>query len=248
MLLASLVPSRAAAHSSGIVGYSGKQGTICTNCHSGGDEPDVKLTGPAALAPGTSGTYVFTIHATVSRQAGAGFNVAASAGSLATAGTNQQRILDELTHKRPETVTAATRDATWTFKWTAPAAPGTYTLYAAGNSVNDNDTQSGDNARATTLPVTVGDVPVPTTTPTRTPPPANTPTPTATPTETPPATATGDANCDGVVSAADVSAAVAAFGTAPTTCAGVDVTGDGAIDADDAGKIVALLFQDASAE
>ena len=243
VLVASLLPGAAAAYSSGIVGYSGKQGAICTNCHSGGDTPDVTLAGPVALAPGATGTYVFTVHATVSRQLGAGVNISASAGTLATVGTNEQRILDELTHRRSQTVDSTSRDATWSFKWTAPAAPGTYTLYAAGNSVNNNGTPSGDNARATTLVVTVGNAPAPTTTPTTTPPPANTPTPTA----TPPAGAAGDANCDGVTSAADLPAVLVAFDGSPGPCAGGDVNGDGVVDADDVADVVALLFADAHA-
>ena len=166
VLLALLVPGVAAAYSEGVVGYSGKQGAICTDCHGGGDKPDVSVEGPAALAPGATGVYAFTVHATVSRQPGAGFNVAASAGTLATNESGEQVIAGELTQKTPKQVNAS-RNATWSFKWTAPAAPGTYTLYAAGNSVNNNDGTGGDNARATTLAVSVGDAPVPTATPTR---------------------------------------------------------------------------------
>ena len=48
-----------------------------------------------------------------------------------------------------------------------------------------------------------------------------------------------------MVSAADLSAVLVAFDGVPGACAGVDVNGDGVVDADDLGEVVELLFEDA---
>ncbi|MEO8604172.1 MAG: hypothetical protein ABI629_16470 [bacterium] len=67
-----------------------------------------------------------------------------------------------------------------------------------------------------------------------------TPTPTATPTV---ASDAGDANCDGRLSAPDLSATLrAAAPLAVANCA-TDLTGDAVIDAADAAALVALLFE-----
>jgi hypothetical protein len=80
---------------------------------------------------------------------------------------------------------------------------------------------------------------------------APTPTPTATPTpvrtNTPTASATpfipGDANCDGSVSAADVSTELNLFGKESHPC-GSDAVPDGRIDELDLGALVTLIFED----
>lgn len=93
----------------------------------------------------------------------------------------------------------------------------------------------------------------PSQTPTRTPSaqtaPSSTATPTASPAPpTPTSTATaggpkrGDANCDGAISAADVTALVRALGVEPPPC-GADTNGDGDVDTDDLNAVVTALFR-----
>jgi len=169
------------AYSTGITGYSGKQRVICTQCHSGGDRPSVSFSGPTVVDPGNTQTYVFMVHsANIGKQTAAGFNVAASDGTLKTAPGQQERVVGgELEHIRPQRNDAG-GNATWEFKWQAPTTPGNYILWGAGNSVNLDGTNSGDNAEATMLFVAVGGVP--TITPTVAP---DSPTPPAPATSTP---------------------------------------------------------------
>ncbi|MGD9763829.1 MAG: choice-of-anchor V domain-containing protein [Candidatus Binatia bacterium] len=185
------------ANRTGIVGRSGKQGAICTQCHGGGARPTVTFSGPSQLAPGAMATFRFEVQAGSAAQTGAGFNVASSAGTLAAiAGQGAKMLAGELTHSAPKD-NDASHVAGWDFSWTAPTQPGTYRLFGAGNSVNLNNAQTGDNAAATTLDVVVGAVAeTPTATPTATAIPATatasaTATRTATQTSVPTATPTG---------------------------------------------------------
>jgi len=177
----------AAANSGGITGVSGKQGGICNSCHGGGVAPDVSFIGPGEMAIGSSATFRFEVHSKVPVQRAGGFNVAAAAGTLTViAGQESRRSNGELTHTEPKN-NDDQQIAAWEFTWTAPANPGTYRLFGAGNSVNRNGQSSGDRAAKTTFVVDVVVALDPTATPTPTPPP---PTASATPTVPPTATAT----------------------------------------------------------
>jgi HYDIN/CFA65/VesB-like, Ig-like domain len=144
-------PQKAWAHASGISGYSGKTGSICNSCHSGGTTPTVVLTGPTSLA--TSSTAVYTLTITGGAAVVGGLDVAKSAGTLQATGPNTQLMSGEVTQ------TAATSfsggSLAFTFTLVAPSTAGTVTLYAAGLSANGNGSTSGDKAAATTLAVTV---------------------------------------------------------------------------------------------
>ena len=94
---------------------------------------------------------------------------------------------------------------------------------------------------------TVTQVATPTSTqpPTETPPPTPTVTPTATPTPPDSVPTPGDANCDGTVSAADVSSLVALFeGIAPLVCGGVDANQNGMLDDGDLPATIDVIFQE----
>jgi hypothetical protein len=191
VVLSSAAAAPAFATSSGIVGFSGKTGLFCSSCHTGGAVPDVVFEAPdgTELAAGTVATFRFRITSARNQQSRAGFNVAASAGTLAVAeaGTRSQIFqgLPELTHTTPRQ-NDANRDAVFAFTWTAPAAPGTYTLFGAGNSVNGNGLQTGDRSDTTTLGINV----VAGASPTPSPIPTATVTATMLPTQTPTATVT----------------------------------------------------------
>jgi hypothetical protein len=51
------------ARSSGITGYSGKNGSTCTACHTNNSKPipTMTLSGPTQLLPGDTGNYTLTI-------------------------------------------------------------------------------------------------------------------------------------------------------------------------------------------
>ena len=143
------------ANSFGIVGYSGIAGFICTACHGGGTVPTVAFAGPRTLDSGATGTFTFTVNSNApASQVATGLDVAVSGGTLIAGESDEQVLGDELTHTQPKANDSEGR-AVWTFQWQAPPAPGTYTFFGAGNSVNLNTQNSGDNAAGTTLRVQV---------------------------------------------------------------------------------------------
>ena len=186
------------ATSTGIVGRSGKQAITCNGCHGGGVVPSVTFDGPTTLAPGTTGTFTFTVHSNdADVQLRAGFNVAASGGTLRIVTGQPEKVLSgELTHTAPQPVADLTGDVTWTFRWQAPARAGDHMFWGAGNSVNFDHSTSGDRVATTTYGIVVGAAAAsPTASPTDGPP-SPSPSPTAvasatatqtsTPTVTPP--------------------------------------------------------------
>lgn len=144
------------AHQDGITGLY-QNG--CGACHGGAanNATQLSLTGSASVKAGAQETYTFRV-ANANKTA-AGFNLAILSGAGAKqsdlAGANGIQLFDgELTHTQPKGFTNGGAD--FQFKWTAPAAHGTYTLYAAGNAVNENQANSGDvwNTFSKTLTVT----------------------------------------------------------------------------------------------
>jgi hypothetical protein len=72
-----------------------------------------------------------------------GFNVAASFGTLDTIlGMGTRKESDELTHSFPKAFINDT--VSWNFTYTAPNTPQTDTLFATGNSTNDDLTSDSD--------------------------------------------------------------------------------------------------------
>ena len=209
------------ANSGGITKRSGKQGSTCLACHGGGVAPEVRFIGPAELGVGALATYRFEVQSRVPNQRAAGFNVAASAGTLATLPQQGERLSSgELTHTGPKSNTD--KVAAWEFTWTAPDAPGTYTLFGAGNSVNLNGQSSGDRSSTTTFDIVVADAATPTPTPTDTPLP---PTPTATVTPPP---ATNTAPPTGTATPPTLGSPTATRTVGTVVCAG-DCDGGGAV-------------------
>lgn len=269
VLAGMLLPAAATANQGGITGVSGRQGVTCSSCHSGGSAPQVQLGGPAEMPPGAVATFRFTVtSAAPATQRFAGFNAAASAGTLDVIdGQGARRLGAELTHSARK-ANAAGGTAFWDFTWQAPAAPGDYTLFAAGNSVNGNGLQTGDAAAATTLVVRVL-ASTPTATLTPLPPSPTVPaastetasatatrreTPTSTTTRTATASATptptlaptgpslGDVDCDGRVAVADLLALARAIGTEVSECELADANCDGEIDQGDLETVIGRLF------
>ena len=143
------------AFSTGIVGFSGKTGSICSVCHSGGQVPVVALSGPAAVTPGQVVNYTLTITSSNPiSQTAAGLNVATSDGILQSLGPDTQTLNNEITHTGPKP-NDANGVASFTFAWTAPDTLGLVMMYAAGNSVNQNGANTGDAPNSTTKQIWV---------------------------------------------------------------------------------------------
>lgn len=194
-----LMPRSADANSFGITNFSGKRTFFCITCHAGGDPPGVapvvtfEAPGGTTMAVGAIATFRFRVTSmSIPKQTHAGFNVASSDGVVGITdpvGTLTQEVFGEveITHSEPR----ANDDrgvAVFEFSWRAPTTPGTYTLYGAGNSVDDDDSELGDGSAHTTLAIDV--IGPPTATPTHTATVTPTATPTSTATETPTPTPT----------------------------------------------------------
>ncbi len=128
------------ASSGGITGKTPKNGNGCT-CHgSSAAAVTVSINGPATLTPGETADYSITISGGPLTRGGT--NIAASAGTLVNASTDLRVASGELTHTAPKAPAGGT--VTFNFKYTAPATAGDITLYASGNSVNNNGSSNGD--------------------------------------------------------------------------------------------------------
>ena len=138
----------------------------CNQCHGGGIQPDVRLLGPASVAPGSVTEYTFEVD-TVGSQNLAGLNVSAPNGELQFGGGNSANTqlvslgsnptVQEITHTAPKSPSAGT--VRFSFLWEAPMTPGVTTITAWGNAVNGSSTVAGDAARSDELDVTVSAVP-----------------------------------------------------------------------------------------
>ncbi|MFN8643307.1 MAG: choice-of-anchor V domain-containing protein [Candidatus Binatia bacterium] len=214
-----LVAAPAAARQGGIVDYSD---IGCTDCHdvTGIPTPTVEIIAPAMVQANTEVTVQVVVTRPADTQLGAGFNFAAAAGDVRVGTDRGVRRAENRRLKRFELTHAGPRDydangqASWSFVWLTPSAPGDYALTAAGNSVNLDNDSTGDASAFTMLTVRVVGADA-------------TPTPTVTPA---PACA-GDCNGDGAVAINELISGVnIALGTAPVgTCASIDANGDGRV-------------------
>jgi hypothetical protein len=251
------------AFSDGIFGSSGRNGSFCTSCHSGGVVPEVafEAVDGVELAPGAVATFRFRVTSRDSRQRHAGLGVAASGGTLVVTDSGTHLVgfgtTFDLSHTEPRR-NDANDTATFELRWQAPATPGTYTLFGAGNSVDLNRNAGGDNAARTTLALSVVAISTPTPTATASPSatatspetPTATEEPTLTATETPPFTPTptvtvagdcaGDCDGGGDVTVDEIVRGVnIGLGTRPVAdCLAFDTTGDGLVTVD---EIVAAI-------
>jgi hypothetical protein len=143
-------------HSTGISGYSSKQGVICTFCHSGGTAPTVKLVGPMYVLHDSTVRYTFTVSGGQKVAAGLDVAIDDNSGTLAATDTGTHLDNNEVTHDMPRNVDS-NGDAAFFFDYTAPSTAMSLAMYAAGNSVNLNFADTGDNARAKSIKIAVVD-------------------------------------------------------------------------------------------
>ena len=151
-------PALLLAKPEGKVQKSGKQGSYCNSCHnSPGDStaPTVSFGAEVEIFAGQKKNFTFKIERTSESHTKCGFNIAADAGTLSAESPNIRKQSGELTHTAPWGYDDSTDLCIFPFQWTAPDELGTYTLYAAGNSVNDNDATSGDFPATTTVEIEV---------------------------------------------------------------------------------------------
>ena len=108
------------------------------NCH--GTLPtggvSVSITGPQQVQPLSTHSYTISVSGGPSSTLG-GFGLRPTAGTL-VAGTTSRVSGGELVHNSPDA-------RSWTFQWTAPAAPGTVNVYAVGLAADGTGDEDGDS-------------------------------------------------------------------------------------------------------
>ncbi|MFN3201355.1 MAG: choice-of-anchor V domain-containing protein [Bradymonadia bacterium] len=155
-LAGTLLPLTAQANSAGRPGADVAEMGCATGlgCHDGeGTSPLVELALTAdPIAPGETIDITVTVEGD---GAVAGITAAASDGTLAGDGETTRDLLGTVTQNAMAQEFAGGQ-ATFTMRWTAPDAEGTYTLFVAGNNANGDRTITGDNWTTTTAELVVG--------------------------------------------------------------------------------------------
>ena len=131
------------ARLTGIPGRTSLGNGLGCSCH-GASSSNVTavIIGPETLETNEIGTYVFTLSGGPAIKGGMDF--ASSAGDLnaISPGLRKDAATGDIFHSAPGPCVAGF--LTYAVELTAPASPGTVTLAAAGNSVNDSGTNIGD--------------------------------------------------------------------------------------------------------
>lgn len=131
------------AFSSGITGRTKKTTTTGCSCHNQASTVDVSVTisGPDTVVVGEMKQYTLTVSR--SSKTGAGLDIATKNGTLSPVSSNIHLSSGELTHNNNIAMTSGS--ATVQFNYTAPANPGTDTLWATGLATNSDGSTSGDD-------------------------------------------------------------------------------------------------------
>ena len=160
----------ALATNNGIAGRTGANGgATCESaaCHAAGATvPTVTIDGPASVAPGSTTTYTVVI--TGGPAVNAGFGVAAPGATLAVTDAATTRAVTragnvEIVHSNPVNFAAGATNVSFPFSFTAPAAAGSVTIFAAGLSGDGTSTDTADGTGIASLAVTVEAAAPPTT-------------------------------------------------------------------------------------
>ncbi|MBL8015650.1 MAG: T9SS type A sorting domain-containing protein [Ignavibacteria bacterium] len=125
----------------GRTGRTLKTSTSGCSCHGSiNSGVTVTIAGPDSLNPGQSSQYTLTV--SNAGKTGMGLDIATRLGVLAVVSNTTHLASGEITHNNNISMTNGT--ATITFSYTAPAAPGTDTLWAVGLAGNSQSNTGGD--------------------------------------------------------------------------------------------------------
>ncbi len=159
VFLAVVLPFSYAILGSNSGGITGKSTTSCTPCHGStlNTATTITVTGIPSSGFNAGQTYTMTLvvaNTSYTNAANrAGFNLTVNSGTLAAGSGMNLTGTQELAHSTPVTM-ASTGSASWTFDWTAPAAPtGPVVFSVAGNATDGDGGTLNDahNATATTF-------------------------------------------------------------------------------------------------
>ena len=127
------------AKTNGKIGTTKKNGEGC-DCHGdASSKVTVMINGPAELKVNETAEYTITI--TGGPLKNGGTNIAVSSGKLVE-GDGLVLKKSELTHSEPKSPVDG--KVTFKFSFTAPGTPGEVTIYANGNSTNNDEKKKGD--------------------------------------------------------------------------------------------------------
>ena len=164
LAIAAVVAFPAGAYPGGYTGRTATNSGGCGSCHSTlSGTTTVVLSGPAALAPGATGSYTCVVthdpafsgtnHAGIDIAVKTAPNGSTDAGTLAASGTDLKKSGNELTHPSAKTMSGSPSTTSYAFTWTAPAAAGTYAMQAI--ALVTNGSKPGTWGWATPLSVVV---------------------------------------------------------------------------------------------
>ncbi len=125
----------------GRTGRTLKTSTSGCSCHGSiNSGVTVTIAGPDSLNPGQNSQYTLTV--TNAGKTGMGLDIATRLGVLAVVSNTTHLASGEITHNDNISMTNGT--ASITFSYTAPAAPGTDTIWAVGIGTNSQSNTGGD--------------------------------------------------------------------------------------------------------
>jgi hypothetical protein len=125
--------------SGGVMGLA----TSGCSCHgTKNTSTTITLTGIPATGYITGQTYACTLRVSNTTKTKAGFDLLVSAGTITSASSGTMVMGNELHHTTPGVAVSGVTE--WTFNYVAPSSPSGITFSVAGNAVNDNNLDSGD--------------------------------------------------------------------------------------------------------
>ncbi len=127
-----------------VQGVMGASQTGCGSCHgaSANAATSIAVTGIPAAGYVAGTTYLLSVTVTNGTKLAAGFDMTVTGGTMSLPPANTMLMGGtELHHTAPLNMTGGV--STWNFSWTAPAT-NTVTFHVAGNAVNSNGGDSGD--------------------------------------------------------------------------------------------------------
>ncbi len=156
-----LLASTASANPDGRIVDRSRTGCgTTTTCHGATPGATATITGPLTVMPGARSTYTLAINSTLAAFVGGGCDITAPGASVAVNPMQQGTRINgvDLVHNL-RLARAPGGPLTILFDVVAPAAPGTFTVYAAGNATNGS-LRTGDAWALASLAVTVAGDPV----------------------------------------------------------------------------------------
>lgn len=132
-------------------GVMGASQVGCGSCHgSANAATTITITGMPGTGFVAGTTYPLTLKVTNASKLAAGFDMSVSLGTISNPPANTMLMGgSELHHTSP--LMMASGDAIWNFSWTAPASGNSVSFFVAGNAVNNNNGDSGDQWNKVTI-------------------------------------------------------------------------------------------------